>query len=71
MTSQKSKTTAKVKALVLVDCVVCGEKFKSGGVIEGSNDDLKAYIGVELDNNAAAVKYALSQGAEVKSIIIK
>jgi hypothetical protein len=42
-----------------------------GGVIEGSNDDLKAYIGVELDNNAAAVKYALSQGAEVKSIIIK
>lgn len=58
----------KIKARVLVDCTINGLDFACGSVIEGSAETLKPYLGEALDKSAAAVKYALEEGAETKQL---
>jgi hypothetical protein len=55
-TTTKDKTA---RARVLVDCPALG--VKAGQVIEAAPDVIKAHPG-ELDDNEAAVTYALQEG---------
>lgn len=57
-----TKTEKPARARVLVDCPALG--VKAGQVIEAALDVIKAHLG-ELDDNEAAVAYALKAGGDV------